>query len=88
MDKYSCQMLTPVLCFTCGLPVDDRGDLFRHMRAERVREELGKRGTAATQAAVDAGLQIDCSDILDDLGVRFICCRKTLITAMQFQDYY
>jgi DNA-directed RNA polymerase subunit N (RpoN/RPB10) len=76
------------LCFTCGLPVDDRGDIFRHMRAERVRAVLAERGTTATQAAVDSGLQIDCRDILEALGVDNDCCRKTMISAMQFSDYF
>jgi DNA-directed RNA polymerase subunit N (RpoN/RPB10) len=81
-------MLVPVLCFTCGCPVGDVEDLFRHMRAARVRAILAERGTTATQAAADAGLQIDCSDILDRLGVVHDCCRKALVTAMIFADYY
>ena len=81
-------MLCPVVCFTCGCPVGDVEDIFRHMRAARVRGILAERGTAATQAAVDAGLQVDCGDILDRLGIDHDCCRKTLVTAMVFRDYY
>ena len=81
-------MLVPVTCFTCGGPVGDVEDLFRHMRAAHVREVLAARGTAATHAAADAGLQIDCSDILDSLGITADCCRKVLVTAMDFADYY
>ena len=47
---------------------------------------LEERGTQATQAAVDAGLQIECSDILDKLLITHECCRKTLVTAMIFTD--
>jgi DNA-directed RNA polymerase subunit N (RpoN/RPB10) len=81
-------MLVPVVCFTCGLAIGDREDLFRHMRAERVRALLKSRGTTATQAAVDVGLEIDCTDILDLLGVTELCCRTHLVTAMGFADYW
>jgi len=81
-------MLVPVTCFTCGGPTGDVEDLFRHMRAKRVAAALGARGTAATHAAADAGLRVDCSDILDRLGITADCCRKVLVTAMDFSDYY
>ena len=81
-------MLIPIRCFTCKMPVGDVDDLFRSMRAARVRETLAARGTTPTQAAVDGGLQLDCSDILEKLGVRHSCCRKTLVTGMVFSDYF
>jgi DNA-directed RNA polymerase subunit N (RpoN/RPB10) len=80
-------MLTPIVC-TCGMPIGDIAVLFLRMRAARVREVLGARGTAPTQAAVDAGLQIECGDILDLLQVTYDCCRARLVTNMQFLDYY
>ena len=81
-------MLVPVLCFTCGCPTGDVDCIFRHLRAARVRTILGERGTTATQAAIDAGLQIDCSEDLTRLGITNDCCRKVLSTAMIFSDYY
>ena len=81
-------MLVPILCLTCGCPIGDKEDLFRHMRAERVRAALKARGTTATQAAIDPDLQIDCSDILELLGVAHDCCRAHLVSAMVFSDYY
>ena len=81
-------MLVPVLCFTCGCSIADLEDIFRHLRAAKVKEILDQRKTTATQAAVDAGLQIDCSDILDTLNIMHACCRKTMVTAMIFADYY
>jgi hypothetical protein len=80
-------MLTPVVC-TCGMPIGDVAPLFLLMRAARVREVLAARGTAATQAAIDAGLQIECGDILDRLQVVYDCCRARLVTNMQFKQYY
>ncbi len=81
-------MLVPVICCTCGLPIGDVEDIFRELRNNRVRSMLAERGTTPTQAAVDTGLQIDCSDILKEIGIDHDCCRKSLVTAMIFSDYY
>lgn len=80
-------MMCPVVCFSCGLPIEVE-DLFKHLRADRVKTILSERNTTATQATSDAGLQIDCSDILDKLKINYDCCRKTIISAMDFTDYY
>jgi DNA-directed RNA polymerase subunit N (RpoN/RPB10) len=81
-------MLAPIVCFTCGSPVGDKSVLFRHLRAARVRDTLAKRDTAAALAMADGGLRIDCSDILELLGIKHDCCRAHLITAMDYRDYY
>ena len=81
-------MLVPVICFTCGFPTGDVEDMFHKMRAERVRAVFGERGGSAAQAGSDAGLQIDCGDILTQLGINHDCCRVSLVTAMIFSDYY
>ena len=80
-------MLIPVVCFTCGLPIGDVGPLWKHMHAARVSAILGNRHTVSTQAGVDAGLQVDCRDILDKLRIRKDCCRTHLISAMQFPHH-
>jgi DNA-directed RNA polymerase subunit N (RpoN/RPB10) len=81
-------MLTPVTCFTCGIPIGDKEDLFRLLRARRVREVLAKTGTSARLAVADSSLQVDCSDIMDRLCVKRDCCRMHLATAMVFSDYF
>ncbi len=81
-------MLTPILCFTCGCPIGDVAPLFRRLRAARAAAALAARGTAPAQAATDYGLTIDCSDILESLGVLYDCCRAHLVTAMDYRDYY
>lgn len=81
-------MLCPIQCTTCGCPVGDKEALFRHMRAERVREIFAERGTAPAQAMTDAGLQIDCRDIFELLGIGPDCCRMTLAASMVFEDYH
>jgi hypothetical protein len=81
-------MYTVVTCTTCGCPVGDVAVFYHQERIALVREILAKRGTEATHAAVDAGLQIDCSDILNRLAIINDCCRKSLVTGMNFNDYY
>jgi len=81
-------MLTPIVCMTCGCPVGDKAGAFRHMRAKKVRALLAERGTAAERAPADAGLRIECAEILDALRIAHDCCRKTLVTAMVFTDVY
>ena len=81
-------MLIPIVCFTCGLPVGDKADLFRRLKAERVNRILAEHGTVPSQVPFDSKLQIDCEDILDRLKIRRPCCRTRLVTAMEFVDYY
>ena len=81
-------MYVPPVCFTCGCPIGHVEDLFRIMRIKRVKKILDDRGTITTQAAIDVGLQIDCSDILDRLFIHNYCCRTHLISSMRFSDYY
>jgi DNA-directed RNA polymerase subunit N (RpoN/RPB10) len=81
-------MIPLVVCITCGLPVGDVADIFREMKNDLVRKLLEERGTAATQAAVDTNLQVDCTHIYELLGVKNYCCRKSLASCMLFNDAY
>lgn len=81
-------MLIPAVCFTCGGPVGQVEDLFLAMRARLVAATLGARQTTPTQAAVAAGLRVDCTPIFEALRVDNDCCRTRLATGMEFQDYY
>ena len=81
-------MLVPTVCYSCMYPIGDLEDLFRLMRANKVKQILAERGTVTTQVAIDTGLQLDCSDILDKLFVESYCCRTHLTTSMRFSDYY
>ncbi len=81
-------MLCPVVCFSCGCPIGDVADLFRHIRAKRVAAVLGEHKTLPTQAAVDPGLRIELTADLARLGVTNDCCVGHLITACEFGDYY
>lgn len=81
-------MLTPIVCMTCGMPLDDKADLFRAMRAAQYKTLLAERGTLVTEAAAEAGLQADCEAILTALVIEEDCCRTHMVTAMEFSDYY
>jgi DNA-directed RNA polymerase subunit N (RpoN/RPB10) len=81
-------MLVPVVCFTCGSPVGQVEDLFLAMRGRLVEAALGARQVSPTQAAVAAGLRVDCTPIFEALRVDNDCCRTRLATAMEFQSYY
>jgi DNA-directed RNA polymerase subunit N (RpoN/RPB10) len=84
------RMLTPIRCKTCGVPIGDVAELFRHMRAKLARAELDKNKAVATKAAIVPDLQIDCSEIFDKLGIpkERYCCRMSLATAMVYSDLY
>ncbi|HVE13554.1 MAG TPA: hypothetical protein VNI01_09190 [Elusimicrobiota bacterium] len=83
-------MLTPVVCFTCGMPTGDVAALFRSLRALMVEKALAALGTLIDFAPVDPGLQLDCDAIFEALGVgrERECCRKVLATAKIFTDSY
>lgn len=81
-------MLVPVRCFTCGCSVGHVSAVYALARRRLVEAKLAERGTAPSQSMVDTGLQIECGEILDRLAIVHLCCRKTLIAAMNFQDYY
>lgn len=70
----------------CGLPIGDVATLFRSMRAQLVEKVLAERGTVPSCAAVDSKLQIPVGAILDQLGVKHLCCRMHLVSASVLSD--
>lgn len=81
-------MLQLVICTTCGLPIGDVAPLYQEMKNDIVRKLLEERGTAPTQAAIDAGLQVDCTEIYELLHIKNGCCRMRLASCMLFNDAY
>lgn len=83
-------MLTPVVCFTCGLPLGDIAPVYHHIRRKRMAARYGAPGApvAPTQAAVDPSLSENTmGDVLEALRVEG-CCRTRLVTAMIFSEHY
>jgi len=67
-------MLIPILCITCGLPLADKEDIYKHLKLEKIRKNKTET--------------IDFQDILEQLDIVNECCKMHFITAMQFMDYY
>lgn len=67
-------MLIPILCFTCGLPLADKEDLYNELKSKKKIE--------------NAHDELDCKDILEQLDIVNDCCKMHFITAMLFIDYY
>lgn len=80
-------MLIPIRC-ACGLPIGDVAVIFQQKRAERVKEALKDRNVVPTQAVIDTSLQIDMTDIMEELGITEDHCKRTINTAMDFRMYY
>jgi DNA-directed RNA polymerase subunit N (RpoN/RPB10) len=72
----------------CRLPVGDIAAIFNMIRYERVKEALKKAGVVPSQASADMFLQIDMSDVFEDLGVEDDCCRGSLTTAIDMREVY
>lgn len=81
-------MLTPIRCITCGSSIGDIAPFFQILKSRKIEAALTERDTNPNMAIVDAGLQVECKDILESLGVKYDCCRMHLISTMQFNDYY
>lgn len=73
------------LCTSCGLPIGDVAGLFQAARAALVAASLEAEDVAPAFAPV-AGLQIECGQILDGLGVTELCCRVHLMSGMEFHE--
>lgn len=71
-------MLVPILCFTCGLPLADKEDIFNELKAEKIK--------AIKNYTND--IELDCSDILNMLDITNDCCRMHMITPLLFDDFY
>jgi DNA-directed RNA polymerase subunit N (RpoN/RPB10) len=37
---------------------------------------------------ITEAIQVDLDDVFDQLGIRMICCRKTLLTEIEFKVLY
>jgi len=81
-------MLVPIRCFTCGYPIGDIAEIFRHIRIERVRAHIQATSETPMQAIIDNYSEINMRDVTDSLGIVASCCRTHLITAQDFRDYY
>lgn len=83
-------MLTPIVCFSCGMSLGDLAPIYRLILAKRMAAEYGDPNSrvAPTSASMDHGRVGNLmADVLADLRLTD-CCRTRMITAMDFRTYY
>ena len=77
----------PYVTCGCGYDLASIYPLWAEIRKKRLVAKYGNvTDRAMIQAASD--LSVEFGDVLNDLGVRRVCCRTKLLTQMQFRDYY
>lgn len=82
-------MFTPAVCLTCGAPVGDVADIFRHIREQRLREALKVSGELPEFAMSNYRQTVDMSDVFEKLRiVGCDYCRAVLATTLQWTDEF
>ena len=71
-------MLIPVVCFTCGLPIADKIDLYNHL----VNKNIPDKKNISDEKFAEL-----CIPILSQLDIFMPCCRMHFISHMKISDY-
>ena len=78
-------MIIPVRCPTCGLVVADKYRYYQKKCKEieeEERKELAKSGKAPMNVAGPNGLiGPSTAHVLDDMGIKRLCCRRVMMTS-------
>lgn len=69
-------MIIPVRCFTCGKVLADKWNFFKRHRDEVSRETTDKDGFYEQRLG----------EVLDELGLKRICCRRHLLCHVDLID--
>lgn len=79
-------MIVPVRCPTCGLVVADKYRYYQQKCKEIMEEEkkeLEQSGKAPINVAGPNGLiGPSTAHVLNDMGIKRICCRRVMITSL------
>lgn len=77
-------MILPVRCFTCGKVLADKWSAYER----RVNQEKDAKTSTNTTAASGATVVLDSfrGDILNDLGITRMCCRRHMLTHVDLID--
>jgi len=85
-------MIIPIRCYTCGKMLADK---YEYYKKELIRKRLAFKNDNETNSNKDP-LMIDISvedvvktpagEIMDELGLDRICCRKVMLTSIDIID--
>jgi DNA-directed RNA polymerase subunit N (RpoN/RPB10) len=80
-------MFPCIICLSCGNDIGSIYALFSTLKKRQIAQKYGNvEDPAMVQALGD--LNIELGSVLDDLGVKRVCCRTKLLTQKLFQEYY
>jgi DNA-directed RNA polymerase subunit N len=79
-------MIIPVRCMTCGKMLADK---FEYYERELLRKKLALN-TDADPLVININVQdlkkTIAGEIMDELGLHRLCCRKTMLTSINIID--
>ena len=75
-------MICPVRCFTCGHVLADKILYFQRRR----KELLGSKSAAPILKDGERPEERALGDLLDDLGLNKMCCRRHMLTHVDLID--
>lgn len=75
-------MICPVRCFTCGRVIADKIKYFQRRR----RELLGSSTAAPILDKAEEPNERALGEVLDELGLDLMCCRRHLLTQVDLID--
>ena len=79
-------MLIPVRCFTCGKMISDK---FEEYEKELTRKKLALNSDEdplIIDINADEIKKTIAGEIMDELGLHRLCCRKTMLTSINIID--
>lgn len=79
-----------IVCF-CGCSLGDIYDAFKVMRAEKYRIALNDPNFDSinpAMLAITAHINVDLSDVFDQLCITLDCCKTRLTTQVEFKELY
>lgn len=80
-----------IVCFNCGKAIGDLYDAFKAMKLAKYKEVLGEDDFESIDPALFAiteDIQIELTDIFDQLGLELMCCRAHIHTQVEFTELY
>jgi DNA-directed RNA polymerase subunit N len=79
-------MIPPVRCYTCGMVL---GDKYEYYKKELNRKKLAlndNKDPLIIDISVDDVKKTIAGEIMDELGVIRLCCRKVFFTSIEIID--